>query len=387
LPPSASGDDRGCRCGPMIVRQRRSAVVDAPGRSGHRSPTPFAYCPSSSRGESGRWIGAWFSHRPGPHCLRRACARMLHPIRWPFAATHRTPCAPASSPIAAGPAEARGLIDDATLREPLCRRRRRSFVTVDGVASIHLRDEGSGPVLLLLNGHLGSLRMWDGWSRNSPGTSASSASTTRPTGSPVPTPPATTAPAVAVELSAQARRRARHRAAATSAAPRTARWSRLFFTVERPTQDRQAGALDAACGPTAAAPATSAALAAGGRGGARAGPLPAARVLAGAPRGRRRRRRRQSRLRSSIDTTISTTGRGAKGLGRRLHPDPVPACWDTLETSRPAMRAADAGRRLLQSGASMACCCPGAVGRQVAGLLGHCAAHLPRVPRTRDTCR
>lgn len=36
------------------------------------------------------------------------------------------------------------------------------FVTVDGVP-IHLRDEGRGPALILLNGHLGSLQMWDPW--------------------------------------------------------------------------------------------------------------------------------------------------------------------------------------------------------------------------------
>jgi pimeloyl-ACP methyl ester carboxylesterase len=58
-------------------------------------------------------------------------------------------------------AEARGLIDDATLRGRHAAAPSR-FVTVDGV-SIHLRDEGSGPVLLLLNGHLGSLHMWDDW--------------------------------------------------------------------------------------------------------------------------------------------------------------------------------------------------------------------------------
>lgn len=38
------------------------------------------------------------------------------------------------------------------------------FVTVDGVR-FHVRDEGKGPVLLLLNGHLGSLHMWDAWVR------------------------------------------------------------------------------------------------------------------------------------------------------------------------------------------------------------------------------
>ena len=38
------------------------------------------------------------------------------------------------------------------------------FVTVEGVR-FHVRDEGKGPVLLLLNGHLGSLHMWDAWVR------------------------------------------------------------------------------------------------------------------------------------------------------------------------------------------------------------------------------
>ena len=33
---------------------------------------------------------------------------------------------------------------------------------VDGVR-LHVRDEGRGPALLLLNGHLGSLHMWDPW--------------------------------------------------------------------------------------------------------------------------------------------------------------------------------------------------------------------------------
>ena len=36
------------------------------------------------------------------------------------------------------------------------------FVTVDGVP-FHIRDEGRGPALVLLNGHLGSLHMWDDW--------------------------------------------------------------------------------------------------------------------------------------------------------------------------------------------------------------------------------
>jgi len=36
------------------------------------------------------------------------------------------------------------------------------MLNVDGVP-LHVRDEGKGPVLVLLNGHLGSLQMWDPW--------------------------------------------------------------------------------------------------------------------------------------------------------------------------------------------------------------------------------
>jgi pimeloyl-ACP methyl ester carboxylesterase len=36
------------------------------------------------------------------------------------------------------------------------------FIDVDGVA-LHVRDEGRGPPLILINGHLGSLHMWDAW--------------------------------------------------------------------------------------------------------------------------------------------------------------------------------------------------------------------------------
>lgn len=36
------------------------------------------------------------------------------------------------------------------------------FLLVDGVR-LHVRDEGQGPPLILLNGHLGSLHMWDDW--------------------------------------------------------------------------------------------------------------------------------------------------------------------------------------------------------------------------------
>ena len=55
------------------------------------------------------------------------------------------------------------LVPDAELRARYASPSSNSrFVTVDGVP-FHLRDEGRGPVLLLLNGHLGSLHMWDAW--------------------------------------------------------------------------------------------------------------------------------------------------------------------------------------------------------------------------------
>ena len=36
------------------------------------------------------------------------------------------------------------------------------FIEVDGV-ELHVRDIGSGPVVLLLHGHAGNLRMWSAW--------------------------------------------------------------------------------------------------------------------------------------------------------------------------------------------------------------------------------
>lgn len=57
-------------------------------------------------------------------------------------------------------AEAR-LLADETLRASYAGGASR-FVMVDGVP-LHVRDEGRGPVLLLLNGHLGSLHMWEAW--------------------------------------------------------------------------------------------------------------------------------------------------------------------------------------------------------------------------------
>lgn len=70
--------------------------------------------------------------------------------------------APQSTPADAAPAAAPpALFDDASLRARWAGAPSR-FVVVDGVP-IHLRDEGQGPALLLLNGHLGSLQMWDDW--------------------------------------------------------------------------------------------------------------------------------------------------------------------------------------------------------------------------------
>ncbi len=80
-------------------------------------------------------------------------------------------CATANAATTADPASASDgpatppvpavLFDDATLRARWAGAPSR-FVAVDGVP-IHLRDEGQGPALLLLNGHLGSLQMWDDW--------------------------------------------------------------------------------------------------------------------------------------------------------------------------------------------------------------------------------
>jgi len=59
------------------------------------------------------------------------------------------------------PAIATGVIDSATL-EARYASSPSKFLMVDGVR-LHVRDEGRGPALLLLNGHLGSLHMWDPW--------------------------------------------------------------------------------------------------------------------------------------------------------------------------------------------------------------------------------
>ena len=50
-------------------------------------------------------------------------------------------------------------------REPLIEQYRLEdsrFIVVDGV-ELHMRDIGSGPVVLLLHGHAGNLRMWNAW--------------------------------------------------------------------------------------------------------------------------------------------------------------------------------------------------------------------------------
>lgn len=63
----------------------------------------------------------------------------------------------------AAPADDPRFFDDAWLAKKYATAPSR-FVTADGVR-FHVRDEGRGPVLLLLNGHLGSLHMWDAWVR------------------------------------------------------------------------------------------------------------------------------------------------------------------------------------------------------------------------------
>lgn len=58
-------------------------------------------------------------------------------------------------------ASSSGLLDDAVL-EARYAQAPSKFIVVDGVR-LHVRDEGRGPPLMLLNGHLGSLHMWDDW--------------------------------------------------------------------------------------------------------------------------------------------------------------------------------------------------------------------------------
>ncbi|MCU0759979.1 MAG: alpha/beta hydrolase [Steroidobacteraceae bacterium] len=75
------------------------------------------------------------------------------------------PAAPAATyrgaPAAALDRSRTTVFSDAELRKWYAQGTSR-FVTVDGVA-FHLRDEGRGPPLLLINGHLGSLHMWEPW--------------------------------------------------------------------------------------------------------------------------------------------------------------------------------------------------------------------------------
>ena len=80
-----------------------------------------------------------------------------------FLATAPATATESHAPPSAAPAPvaAPTFFDDATLRARWAAAPSR-FVQVDGVP-IHLRDEGRGPALLLLNGHLGSLQMWDDW--------------------------------------------------------------------------------------------------------------------------------------------------------------------------------------------------------------------------------
>jgi len=63
--------------------------------------------------------------------------------------------------VAAPAAEPSRLIDEATL-EARYAGTPSQFLMVDGVR-LHVRDEGRGPELILLNGHLGSLHMWEPW--------------------------------------------------------------------------------------------------------------------------------------------------------------------------------------------------------------------------------
>ncbi|MFM8517902.1 MAG: alpha/beta fold hydrolase [Nevskiaceae bacterium] len=63
--------------------------------------------------------------------------------------------------VAAPAAEPSRLIDEATL-EARYAGTPSQFLMVGGVR-LHVRDEGRGPALILLNGHLGSLHMWEPW--------------------------------------------------------------------------------------------------------------------------------------------------------------------------------------------------------------------------------
>lgn len=70
-------------------------------------------------------------------------------------------CLPASFPASATEPAAAQFVADDVLRDRYAQPPSQ-FITVDGVP-LHVRDEGRGPPLILLNGHLGNLHMWDPW--------------------------------------------------------------------------------------------------------------------------------------------------------------------------------------------------------------------------------
>lgn len=94
--------------------------------------------------------------------LKKGLAAVMAASLFFFGPTDPANAAAPASPAADAPSPAAPVFyDDATLRARWAGAPSR-FVVVDGVP-IHLRDEGQGPALLLLNGHLGSLQMWDDW--------------------------------------------------------------------------------------------------------------------------------------------------------------------------------------------------------------------------------
>jgi len=95
-----------------------------------------------------------------PAALRLVAA--LPVVLWLAAGCAAQPATPAVAAVPTGPERSRTApFTDAELRAWYAPPPSK-FVTVDGVP-IHLRDEGRGPALILLNGHLGSLQMWDPW--------------------------------------------------------------------------------------------------------------------------------------------------------------------------------------------------------------------------------
>ncbi|MBK6598049.1 MAG: alpha/beta hydrolase [Proteobacteria bacterium] len=79
----------------------------------------------------------------------------------PPAGAQRGPAALLDRVDAAPAATRPRLFSDAELRQEFAQPPSR-FLAIDGVP-IHVRDEGAGPPLLLINGRLGSLHMWDPW--------------------------------------------------------------------------------------------------------------------------------------------------------------------------------------------------------------------------------